>query len=112
MPSSFGSNPPNKGNAMDRRMAVGMLGAATLGALATREARADDTDTNPMAARLNGRRVVIYSDHFNIQATVESSNGTLLWLRDVATTEGPSAKEAVVDISACKLIMLADEDRK
>jgi hypothetical protein len=97
---------------MDRRLAVGMLGAATLGALTTQEARADTADPNPIATRLKGRRIVIYSDDFNCQATVETSAGTLLWLRDVSTTDGPSANEAVVDISACKLIMLADEDRK
>jgi len=95
---------------MDRRLAVGMLGAATLGALATREARADDADANPIAARLKGRRVTIFSDGGSYQATVEFMVGSLLWLSDVEMGGGPSISEAVVDISACRLVVLKDEN--
>lgn len=94
---------------MDRRVAVGMLGAATLGALSAGEARADDAETNPVAARLKGRRVTIFAADTSYRATVEFMSGSLLWLRDVEMGGGAPVKEAVVDISACKVVLLKDE---
>lgn len=94
---------------MDRRLAVGMLGAATLGALSSGDARAEAVESNPVAAKLTGRRVVVFSEGSNFQATVEFVDGSLLWLKDVRMAAGPKAKEAVVDISACQLIMLEDD---
>jgi len=86
-----------------------MLGAATLSALATSEARADDAETNPIAAKLKGRRVTIFTVTSSYRATVEFMVGSQLWLRDVEMGGGPSINEAIVDMTACTLVALHEE---
>jgi hypothetical protein len=93
---------------MDRRMAVGMLGAATIGALSTRQARADDSETSPIAAKLKGRRVAVFAGDLSYEGTVDMVVGSLLYLSDVRWGDDGRVKEAVVDFSACNIVALAD----
>jgi hypothetical protein len=93
---------------MDRRLAVGMLGAATLGALTSREARADDAETNPIAAKLKGRRVAVFTSDMSYQGTVDVVSGSLMYLRDLSWEGDSRVREAVVDISACSIVAVGE----
>lgn len=97
---------------MDRRLAVGMLGAATIGALATREARADDSESNPIARQLKGRRVAVWAGQFSYEGTVEMVADSVLYLKDVRAPEQPSVREVVVHMAACSMIIVAESKQE
>jgi hypothetical protein len=85
-----------------------MLGAATLGALTTREARADDADSNPIAHQLRGRRVGVWSGEFYIEGKVEIVADSALYLSGVKLRGEPHNGNVVVHMAACQFVTLLD----
>lgn len=101
---------------MNRRALLGALGVSVGGAILTAKNKtsAQETTPQPIAERLVGRRIRVYTNTLDsfFLGTVDKVEGSLIYLKDVRVPLTEPARDALIDTRSVRLITILSNNDK